>query len=150
MVTEDKNDRSDRYINAFTAVNDLENILCGVDSALSDNYWMNKIRHILAVSAGEPTTALTPELLASMWSIGSETAKNSLSSTTQSIIRQAVYLLGLRYWTAHKQFFYDHFNDKFYTDVMFSGLKPLSSNTCATVFVNRPSCVYVHTKEEKH
>ena len=108
----DHNDRSERYINAFAADSDLDKILCESDPSLSDDYWMDEIRNMSAVTAGIPTNVLTPKLLASMWRIGLETARNTLKTTAQSIIRQAVHLLEQRYKTAHKQFRYNQLNDR--------------------------------------
>ena len=145
----DSGDRLTRHIGAFAAGNDLENVLCEADPTLSDNYWMEEIRNMAPVSTGNPTKKLTPEILSSMWGIGLETARNTLNATTQSVIWQSVHPLERRYRTAHKQFRYNQLNDRFYADVMFSGHKSLSGNTCATVFVNGGKFSFVYPQVKK-
>ena len=60
------NDGSDRYTNTFTNVNGLGKILCVVAPNLSDNYWIDEIINMSAVSAVISTNASAPELLVSI------------------------------------------------------------------------------------
>ena len=110
---------------------------------------MDAVSKVCAVKTKEKIGPVSSERLAKIWGIGLDTAKTTLNATTQFIIRQGVHPLERRYRTAHKQYRYNVLNDRFYADVMFSGAKSLSGNTCATVFVNGSRFTFVAPMQNK-
>ena len=81
-------------------------------------------------------SAVTAEQLAKRWNIGIESAKNTLSVTTQRGIRQAVHPMTRRYCTDLLQNKYWRLNQTWYTDTMFLTHQSIKNETCSQVFTN--------------
>ena len=139
----------ERQINAVSRISVVDTVLEDIDPMLSDICMLETMCRISAVSTDDKRGPISSQRLSRIWGIGLDTAKNTLSATTQSIIRQGVHPLERRYRTAHKQYRYNTLNDRFYSDVMFAGHKSLSGNTCATVFVNGGRFSFVHPMTNK-
>jgi hypothetical protein len=138
-----------RGLMAFDYEHETEKVIEKLDPVYSASHFIKAISRIYKVVSEKTRNAISADNLASIWGIGLDAAKATLNVTTQSFIRQGVKPMEQRYRTAHRQFFYDQLNDRFYADVMFSTHKSLSGNTCATVFVNGSKCSYVQPMEKK-
>lgn len=107
------------------------------------------VRTVRSVSAVMPTDVPTPntfvsgdrksdvsyQSLAEKWHIGFETAKKTLKSTTQRLIRSAVLPLSRRY-KADRMFRLPQLQGEFFTDTVFEKVKSKDGNTCGQIFAN--------------
>ena len=91
---------------------------------------------IAATVTGERHSSVTPENLARMWSIGIETAKQTLHVTTQKDIRTAIHPLHRRYRVDHLHLNRRRLNGDWYSDTLFLKVTSLQGNVRAQVFTN--------------
>ena len=93
-------------------------------------------RRIMSLSVAEKRNALTPEILSRRWGIGLETARKTLSATTQAGVRN-VLAPGerkVRQRLDHLKF--PNLRGRYYTDTMFSKVKSTRGHKAAQVFTN--------------
>lgn len=79
---------------------------------------------------------ITAEEVAWKFRCGLETAKQTLKSTTQHGVRQAVHPLRRMYRVDHIDINCRRIRDTFYMDTLFSKVKSINGNTCAQVITN--------------
>ena len=95
-------------------------------------------------------SVVTPELLSRQWSIGLDTARQTLRATTQNGIRTAIHPITRRYRVDHLHLHRRRLNRTFYTDTLFSRVTSLRGHKCAQVFTDGSfTTVYpMHSKKE--
>jgi len=93
---------------------------------------------------------VTPELLSRQWSIGLDTARQTLRATTQNGIRTAIHPITRRYRVDHLHLHRRRLNRTFFTDTLFSRVTSLRGHKCAQVFTDGAfTAVYpMHSKKE--
>ena len=97
-----------------------------------DSGWMQMI---LSAKTGSQKGTVTPELLASIWNIGVETANRTIERTTQRGVRDFTNAkMNRRLKPLSYQLMFDHLRTTMYTDTLFSKIESLQKNTCAQVF----------------
>ena len=77
---------------------------------------------------------ITPEELARKWNVGLETAKETLSVTTQRGVRTAVHPMSRQVRVDHLNLHRPRLRGKWFVDTLMSKVKSVTGNTCANVF----------------
>lgn len=109
-----------------------------VDTFVQDMINARNITHEQAISmaTSERHSVISPENLATKWSIPLDTARKTLKATTQFGVRHATQPLRKRYRTDILLSRYRRFNTTMYSDTIFFKYKSLNSNTVAQIFCN--------------
>ena len=95
-------------------------------SAVNVSYLGVKNRH----------SQITAEAVARKFRCGLETAKQTLKSTTQYGVRQAIHPLRRMYRVDHIDINCRRIRDTFYMDTLFSKVKSINGHVCAQVITN--------------
>ena len=80
-------------------------------------------------------TSVSPESIAERWGIGLKQAKQTLSKTTQNIVRSAIMPLMRRY-RADRIFTPNRLKGNWHSDTVIATDKSKDGNTCAQIFTN--------------
>jgi hypothetical protein len=91
-------------------------------------------RKAYAVITNERHSKVTPEELSRKWSIGLQTAKDTLRVTTQKGIRTAIHPMTRRVRVDHLHLHRPRLRGTWYTDTLLSKVKSKLGNTCANVY----------------
>jgi hypothetical protein len=91
-------------------------------------------RKACAVITNERHSKVTPEELSRKWSIGLQTAKDTLRVTTQKGIRTAIHPMTRRVRVDHLHLHRPRLRGTWYTDTLLSKVKSKLGNTCANVY----------------
>ena len=89
-----------------------------------------------SLQSNERHSTITPEHIARTWKIGLKTAQQTLRCTTQKGIRTALHPIQRRYRVNHLDLHKKRLNTTFHLDEMFSKVKSIRGNVCATVFTD--------------
>ena len=91
-------------------------------------------RKACSVITNEWHSKVTPEELARKWSIGIQTAKDTLTVTTQKGIRTAIHPMTRRVRVDHLHLHRHRLRGTWYADTLLSKVKSKLGNTCANVY----------------
>ena len=95
-----------------------------------------------ATSRTGRTFKVTPKVLARRWSIGLQTAKDTLARTTQRGIHDLRNtVMGHRIKPSCYQLKYRHIRSNFFTDTLFSNVTSLTGHKCGQIFINNLALV---------
>ena len=92
---------------------------------------------------------ISPEMISKKWGCGLDTARNTLTGTTQLGVRSAIGPLTRRYRTDILQLHYRRLNTSFYTDTMFMKCPSLKGKTCAQVYTDGKGFVWIDPMTSK-
>ena len=87
-----------------------------------------------AVVTNERHSKVTPEELSRKWSVGLQTAKDTLRVLTQKGIRTAIHPMTRRVRVDHLHLHRQRLRGTWYTDTLLSKVKSKLGNTCANVY----------------
>jgi len=90
--------------------------------------------------------------LAQLWGIGIQTAEETISATTQKIIRSSVNPIERRYRTMQQQLRYRQLGGnggRFYSDTFFSTRKSITKKSCCQIFVNNVGFYHITPMEKE-
>lgn len=93
-------------------------------------------RNVGSVMMDKRHSEVTPESVASKFNISIETAKRTLTMTTQQGIRTAIHPLSRRYRVDRIRLNRRKLPGKWYFDILYTKTKSLEGNTCAGVLTN--------------
>ena len=93
-------------------------------------------RTIAFVGAKDRHSRVNAETVARRFRCGLETAQWTLKSTTQREVRQLLHPLHRRYRVDHLDLHRKRLQETFYTDTLFSKVKPLAGCTCVQLITN--------------
>ena len=102
------------------------------------------------------SSSLTPENLSKLWRIPLQQAQRTIDATEQRSLRTVQGPISRRFRTDTYQRRYNRLGgpySRFYTDVLFSKVKSISGNTCATLYSNRQGFIKIypmHAKSQAH
>jgi len=85
--------------------------------------------------SGDRHSDVTPQSLAERWFIGVDTAKKTLKSTTQRLVRSALMPLSRRY-RSDRMFRLPRLEGEWFTDTVMSKVKSRDGNICGQIFAN--------------
>jgi hypothetical protein len=111
---------------------------CQPQSLMPDDFAQRLQRTVIVSSAKTESrgSVISPQELSRRWGIGLETAKKTLTVTTQRGVRHVLHPTERRVRTRMSHLRYRRLKSKFFSDTMFSKTKSLTLDTCAQVFVN--------------
>ena len=107
---------------------------------------------ISGVRRGEIQYSLTPEFLSKLWRIPLSQARRTLQVTELRSLRRQEGSISRRYRTDTYQRRYRRLGgpySRFSTDVLFSKVKSVSGNTCATIYSNKQGFIKIYPMETK-
>ena len=129
-----------------------------MDDDFQNSFYYNAKETIIInkVETKAKNTSLSPELLSKLWRIPLQSAKRTLSVTTNNYIRTNEGKLSRRFRTDLFQKRYRRMGgnfSRFYTDTLFFKCKTLDLSTCAQIFCNKArfTCIFpMLTKSQAH
>ena len=107
-------------------------------------------RNAFAIRSGDTTSDVTPENIAKRWMVGVETAKSTLSVTTQRGIRSIPNPATRRFKTQMAHLRYPRLGGMFYADIMEPKVKSLESQRYAHIIGNGRGFTKAHPMERKN
>ena len=108
-----------------------------------------KARSVHAIDTKPKRSRVNAEQLAKRWRISYDTAKNTLSASTQNNLRMPVHPITRRFRTDLSTLKYKRLNERWYSDTLFSKVKSLQGHTCAQIFNSKSFVKIVPMKSEK-
>ena len=95
---------------------------------------MEEERRVCAVITNEHHSKVMPEELSRKWSIGLQTANDTLRVTTQKGIRTAIHPMTQRVRVDHLHLHRQRLRGTWYTDTLLSKVKSKLGNMCTNVY----------------
>ena len=93
----------------------------------------NSLRSFHAINIKPKRSRVDAEQLAKRWRISYDTAKNTLSASTQNNLRQPVHPITRRFRTDLSTLRYKRLNERWYSDTLFSKVKSLQGHLRSNV-----------------
>ena len=121
-----------------------------LEGNLEEHQSLEENRAIAAVRTGDVTTEVTPENVARRWMVGLETAKRSLSVTTQKGIRSIPNPATRRFKTQMAHLRYPRLRGIFYADIMEPKVKSIDSHRYAHIIGNGRGYTKAYPMERKN
>ena len=132
-----------QFVNEISTMNQTDPILTRLASLTS-------LTTLAAIRTGDGKSAVTPENVARRWMIGLDTAKKSLTVTTQKGIRSIPNPATRRFKTQMAHLRYPRLRGTFYADIMESKVTSIDSHKYAHVIGNGRGFCKVYPMEHKN
>jgi hypothetical protein len=129
-----------------------DRMLCSISTAFDTP---SVVTHPIFLTSAISTSikkGIDARALAQLWGIGIQTAEETISATTQKIIRSSVNPIERRYRTMQQQLRYRQLGGnggRFYSDTFFSTRKSITKKSCCQIFVNNVGFYHITPMEKE-